>query len=424
MEIVVSVHEDMALAGAVRELALEGFKGPGKPEYRSREKYVWLRGVTSRLWLDTGDAQAAESVWSPEIEALTTNNTLVNQVVQTGAMDGLVGYGARKIKEARPDILPHDLVIEAGFLINAKLALSLVEKFGACVSVEPHPDAASDIRQSLTFARRYSEIAPDHFFVKLPLTPDGFVAARILGREGVRVNFTLGFSARQNYLAAEFAKPWFVNVFLGRLNQLVEENKLGSPENVGEKAALASDEIIKDIRASNSDSSTQQIAASMRSGKQVVTLAGVDVLTMPPKIAAEYLEMDVKKSDIYPRNWRDMEVNLNPNRMAEANSLIQLWEIGPECISFVEDAVRQADRMETGADLVDLSRQHRVALFHDWTPEDRRKIREKGKIPNITDWPGVPVDDLMSVSALEAFAKDQAELDARIERLIAETLVR
>ena len=102
----------------------------------------------------------------------------------------------------------------------------------------------------MAFARRYFEIEPDHFFVKLPLTPDGFVAARILGREGVRVNFTLGFSARQNYLAAEFAKPWFVNVFLGRLNQLVEENKLGSPENVGEKAALASDEIIKDIRAS------------------------------------------------------------------------------------------------------------------------------------------------------------------------------
>jgi len=423
MDIMVSVHEDRELALTVRDLALEGFKGPGKPQYESREKYVWLREVTSRLWLDTGDAEAAEKVWSPEIEALTTNNTLVNQVARTGALDGVVGYGARRIMEARPDIGPKDLVIEIAFLINARLALELVEKFGAHVSVELHPNTAHDVRRTVAFARRYWEIDPEHFHVKVPLTPDGFVAARILGHEGVRVNYTLGFSARQNYLAAEFAKPWFVNVFLGRLNQLVEENKLGSPDNIGEKAALASDEIIKDIRASDSDAPTRQIAASMRSGRQVVTLSGVDVLTMPPKVAEEYLQMGVRKGDIYPRNWRDLEVDLNPDRSVEANSLTQLWEISPEYISFVEDVVRQADRMESGEDLMRLARDHQIALFHEWTPEDRRGIRKKGKIPNLGDWPGVPVDDLMSVSALEAFMKDQAELDARIERLIGETLI-
>ena len=119
----------------------------------------------------------------------------------------------------------------------------------------------------------------------------------------------------------------------------------------------------------------------MRSGKQVVTLAGVDVLTIPPKVAAEYLQMNVKKDDLYLRNWRDLEVNLNPDRAVEVRSLTQLWDISPEYISFVEDAVRQADGMETGEDLMRLARDHHVGLFHDWTPEDRRKIREKGKIP-------------------------------------------
>lgn len=422
MEIAIGVHEDTALVQAVKDLALEGYKGPGKPEHTSKEKFVWLRELATRLWLDTGDSSAAEEVWSPELEGLTTNNTLVNQVVQTGAMDGLVGYAARKIRAARPDITERDLVIEIAFLVNAKIALGLVEKFGTHVSVELHPDLASDIPSTLAFARRYYEINPDYFYIKVPMSPSGFIAARILSEEGIQINYTLGFSARQNYLATRFSKPRFVNVFLGRLNQLVEQNRLGSPDNIGERAALASDEMVKSVRAASTDIPTQQIAASIRNGEQLVTLAGVDVLTIPPKAAAEYLQMDITKEDVYQCNWRDLEINLNHERAVEVDSLTQLWEISPQFISFVEDAIKQGDQMETGDDLIELSRHHHVALFHDWNSNDRNAIREKGKIPDTTDWPGVPVDELMTISALEAFAKDQAELDARISRLIHESV--
>jgi transaldolase len=419
MEISVGVHEDLSLVQAVRELALEEFIGPCKPQYASKEKFVWLREMDSMLWLDTGDAEAADEVWSPELEGLTTNNSLVNQVVQTGAMDGLVVYASRKIRQARPDIAINDLVIELAFLINAKIALSLVQKFGARVSVELHPALASDIARSMAFARRYYEINPEYFFIKAPISPAGFVIARLLSQEGIGVNFTLGFSARQNYLATRFSKPRFVNVFLGRLNQMVEENGLGSPENVGEKATLASDEMVKNFRSSMLEISTQQIAASMRSGRQVATLAGVDVLTMPPKIAQEYLDLQIDRNDLIQHNWRDLEVNLNYERAIEADSIAQLWNIGPQFVFFVEDAVRHADQVETGDDLVELSHKHHVALFHDWSSEDRQKIRQKGKIPNVADWPGAPIDDLMTIAAIESFAKDQAELDSRIESLIA-----
>ena len=318
MSIEVGVHEDAALAAAIRQLALEGYQAPGKPSFASRERLVWLRELGTSLWLDTGDAGAATQVWSAEIEALTTNNTLVNQVVQTGAMDGLVSYAVRKIREVRPDISGQDLLTEVAFLINARLALSLVKEFGARVSVELHPDSAFSIPRTLAFARRYYEINPDYFYIKVPLTPEGFIAVRQLSDEGIPVNFTLGFSARQNYLAARFSRPSFVNVFLGRLNSLVEENHLGSPENVGEKAALASDEMVKNIRRSQTGAQTMQIAASMRNGCQVVTLAGVDVLTIPPKVAADYLEMDLEKSQVTQQNWRDLKVSL-VSRQARGN---------------------------------------------------------------------------------------------------------
>jgi transaldolase len=410
--VVTQTHADPKVRQAVMQLALEGFEKPGEMGFASREKYAWLRENGSRLWLDTGDAVAAENAWSAETEALTTNNTLVNQVVQTGALDGTITWAARKMREIVPDISDQDLIIELAFLANAKLALDLVMKFGAHVSVELHPDLGDDIEGILTFARRYYEICPDFFYIKVPLTPDGFVAVRRLSEEGIPVNFTLGFSARQNYLATRFSRPAFVNVFLGRLNQVVEENQLGDPANVGEKATLASDELVKNIRASTPDTRTHQIGASLRNGRQVAALAGVDVLTIPPKAAEDYLSLDITKADLAPRNWRDLDVAVDPHRFGV------LWDVNEPYVRFVDDVLRKADLIETGLQLTEVARANGVKLFHDWTPEDRARIREKGKIPDLAQWPDAPLDDLMSISALESFAADQVKLDERIRGLL------
>lgn len=418
MSIQTNAHADPEIAQAVKELALEGYEGPGSPSFETIEKYRRLRQTGTRLWLDTGDIEAASKVWSSEIEALTTNNTLVNQVVQTGSMDGVIAYAARKIKAIRSDISEQDMVIEIAFLVNAKLALSIVGKLGSHVSVELHPDTAYDTEQSLMFARRYFQICPDHFYIKIPLTPDGFITTRALSSEGIPVNYTLGFSARQNYLATLFSRPMFVNVFLGRLNSLVEENGLGKPKNVGEKATLASDAAVKGLRASNPDIPTSQIAASMRSGDQIPLLAGVDVFTMPPKAAKEYLAMEVSKDQIKHRTAEELEVELSNSGLARVIDLNVLWDIDDRFIAFAEDAAKQADRISCGEHLVRLSDEHGVNLFRVWSGKEREAIRAQGKIPKLENWPGAPLDDLMSISALETFAKDQKALDDRIKGLL------
>lgn len=418
MSIQVNVHEDAEVARVVKDLALEGYDGPCMAEFDSCEKFRWLREAGTVLWLDTGDISAASKVWSRELDALTTNNTLVNQVVQTGAMDGVIADSARKIRAVRPDISEHDLVIEMAFLVNAKLALSLIGKLGAHVSVELHPDTGFDVQQTLVFARRYYAIEPDYFYIKVPLTPDGFIATRLLSGEGIPVNYTLGFSARQNYLAARFAKPMFVNVFLGRLNSLVEENGLGKPDNVGEKATLASNEAVKGLREAYRDIPTSQIAASLRSGSQVPALAGVDVYTMPPKVAEQYLAVDVSKADIRPRRSEELRVELNDTGLAKVVDIDTLWNVDADFIAFAEDAAHQADQIVSGHQLVLLSEEHEVNLFREWSDEERKAIQAHGKIPDLADWPGAPLDDLMSISALETFAKDQAALDERIRGLL------
>lgn len=406
------MHSNAALVSAVRDLALEGFHGPGKFEAEYHPNYILLRETGSRIWLDTGDAKAAAEVWGPEVEALTTNNTLVNQVIQTGTLDEFIRLSAKRIRAVVPDISESQMIIELGFLANARVALGLVERFGAKVSVELHPSLGRDIEGTIAFARRYYALCPEYFYVKVPLTPDGYIAVRQLSDEGIPVNYTLGFSARQNYLAARFSKPRFVNVFLGRLNQVVQENQLGDPQNVGEKAALASDEMIKNLRSSSADVPTEQIAASIRNGRQAAAVAGADVLTIPPGSAGEFLGLDLGRDDLRPANWRDLEVRV------QSSDFEALWTVDKPFIEFVDDALRQADRISSGEDLVDLSRKHEVRLFHPWQPEELAQIREHGKIPEVSRWSGAPLDDLMAVAALESFAVDQTALDERIRRLL------
>src|SRR5439155_10000355 len=129
--------------------------------------------------------------------------------------DNLVAEAAAVVRGAAPGISPKDLILEIAFILNAHHGLRLVERFDAMVSVELHTDLAGDVERTVAYGKRYIAICPERFYVKVPLTPAGLLSARQLIAAGVPINFTLGFSARQNYLAALLTKPTFVNVFLG-----------------------------------------------------------------------------------------------------------------------------------------------------------------------------------------------------------------
>ena len=70
-----NIHADPEVTYAVKELALEEFEGAGSPGTGSVEKYRRLRAIGTRLWLDTGDLEAASKVRSRESDARPTNST-------------------------------------------------------------------------------------------------------------------------------------------------------------------------------------------------------------------------------------------------------------------------------------------------------------------------------------------------------------
>jgi transaldolase len=216
-----------------------------KSKFPSHPTWRRLRHLGTQLWLDSGNIEEIENFWTMEFSAVTVNNTLLNKEIQSGRYDSLIPE-IMNFLDGYPQLSEQEKILEINFVLNCWHGLKLVEKFDGNVSLEEHTDIANDVEQAVYYAKRCYEICPERFFIKIPFTAAGLLATRKLSAEGVPVNHTLGFSSRQNYLIARIGKPAYVNVFLGRLNSFIADNKLGDGAYIGEKATLASQKAVKD----------------------------------------------------------------------------------------------------------------------------------------------------------------------------------
>ena len=118
--------------------------------------------------------------------------------------------------------------------------------------------------------KEFAKIAKN-IVIKVPMTPEGMKACRMLTKSGIKVNTTLVFSANQALLAAK-AGTYLVSLFIGRL------------DDIGEKGT----ELVKEIRQiyDNYGFKSQILAASIRSTEHVkeVAMMGADIATMPFKV--------------------------------------------------------------------------------------------------------------------------------------------
>jgi transaldolase len=422
-------RHDSAFASTVRKFCLEGFKpqfGKLAATFPSNPLWAAARRAGSELWLDTGDVDEARSLWCREFTALTTNNTLLNKEVQKGTYDKLVPRAAETIRKADPRIDDDRLVLEIAFVLNAVHGLKLVETFDAMVSVELHTALSHDIDAAVEYGKRFNAICPERFYVKVPLTPSGCIAARRLSDANIAVNFTLGFSARENYLIALVAKPAFVNVFMGRLNQFAADYKLNDGSGVGEKATHASQLAIQGLRKSPPGPQSRQIGASMRSGQQVRDLVGLDVFTMPTKATKEFATSGMPPAEVRNRMGDTFDVKWAPGIDEKAEKLDVFWH--------VPDALGQAMCKLYGENLSGydgkklasfLGNEGLGDLLPQWTAADEARIAKDGKIPVYASWKDdvrkgrVSWDALFTASGLLSFAADQKALDDRIRKQLA-----
>ncbi|MFZ2338902.1 MAG: transaldolase family protein [Bacteroidales bacterium] len=373
-----------------------------------------LRDTGTELWLDTGDIEEAEANWSGEMSALTTNNTLLNNEIQKGIYDVFISEARHIVHE-----LPlESRVKEIAFMLNARHGLRLASKFGGYVSVELHTDTANDVKAIEYLGKRYHEICPDQFIVKVPFTAAGLIGARRLKEAGVRINFTLEFSARQNLLVTRVARPDFVNVFLGRVGTYIMDNKLGDGSGAGEKAVIASQNWVTAFTERN-DWQTKLIAASLRNHNQLELLAGTDVFTMPPKVAAAGRKSLSGKFE--SRTHENYEVSIFPS--AKDTGIEKFWEVDDKALNFAEKLYQKPPA--SAQELVRIAHEEGCGdMFPHLTKEETAAIASDGKIPVFSRWKDrlkegtIAPDTLLTLAGIASFTRDQAMLDQRILGII------
>ena len=419
-------EHDSELGRRVEQFAREAHRenGNGKSMvYPSNPLWRRMRELGTELWLDSGDIEAISEVWAPEFTGLTTNNTLLNHEIQKGSYDELIETAARLLEDY-PLLSADERKLEIAFILNTHHALRLVERFGAYVSVEEHTNLTEDLEGTINYARRFRALCPDRFYVKIPFSAAGLLATRRVSGEEIAINHTLGFSARQNYVVARIARPAFVNVFLGRLNSFITDNDLGSGAHVGERATLASQAAIRKLRRERGIS-TRQIAASLREGRQVADLAGVDVITMPPKVAKEFLNLGIEPQDLRDRTEEAFDLRVKEAH-AEAIGLESLWEIHDGLLACVDALEQERLEMFTPVRLRGFCQRHGCGdVLVQWTDSQVKASAEEGKIPSLASWKEeladrrVGLDSLMSLAGWNSFRDDQEALDQRVEEIMA-----
>ncbi len=126
---------------------------------------------------------------------------------------------------------------------------------------------ATEAQAMVAEARELAKIH-DRVSVKVPMTPDGLKATRILSADGIPVNVTLIFQPLQALLAAK-AGAAYVSPFIGRLDEIGHEGM----------------EVVEQILTifENYGYDTEIIVASIRHPLHVLqaALAGADIATIP-----------------------------------------------------------------------------------------------------------------------------------------------
>ena len=175
-----------------------------------------------------------------------------------------------------PTILKH---WETGLIDGVTTNPSLIRKSGRDpedvyreLALAGIPDISMEVLEDMIGeGRRLSKEFPYVSTIKVPCTPEGLKACKVLSDDGVRVNVTLIFNAAQAILASK-AGAAYVSPFIGRL----DDNSVAGLEIVRSISEV--------YRVQGVD--TKILAASIRDVYKVTRSFwnGAHIVTMPPKI--------------------------------------------------------------------------------------------------------------------------------------------
>jgi transaldolase len=197
------------------------------------------------------------------------------------------------------------------------------------------------------------------------------------------------------------------------------DNKLGDGSGAGEMAVISAQNWVTGLSAKN-PWQTKLIAASLRNYNQLELLAGADVYTIPPKVAAAGRKALPGK--FASRMHENYEVSMYASSI-DAH-IEKFWTVDNSVLNLAE---RLASKVpQTGAELIRIAHEEGCEdMFPSLTKEEKSFIASDGKIPVYSRWEKkikegkIAPDTLLTLAGLASFTSDQKMLDDRILGIIS-----
>lgn len=212
----------------------------------------------------------------------TANLDEIRELASWGVIDGVTTNPTLVAKSGRSF---NEIIEEIFDIVDGPISLEVMSE-KADDMVKEAKDLVSKIPQ-----RHRKNIA-----IKIPMTPEGLKATKILKKEGIKTNVTLVFSANQALLAAK-AGATFVSPFIGRL------------DDIGKEGMQVIEEIM-DIY-NNYDIETEVIVASIRHPIHVIQAArlGADIATVPPEVIRKMVKHSLTDAGIqsFLKDWQKVK---------------------------------------------------------------------------------------------------------------------
>ena len=209
----------------------------------------------------------------------TADVDLVGKYHETGLIDG-VTTNPTLIKKSGRD--PEQVYKELTIIGVDDISMEIV---------------TDDYYEFVKEGRRLHEKFGDITTIKVPCTPQGLRACKILADEEIRVNVTLIFSAAQAILASK-AGAAYVSPFVGR----VDDNSFSGLDLIKQIS-----DIYEKQSALYTPVSTQILSASIRDVGSISASFeyGANIVTMPPSIFEKMYNhvLTDKGLDLFQKDW-------------------------------------------------------------------------------------------------------------------------
>ena len=391
------------------------------------------RAGTRHIYADTADVEEVRALIATdggaivrEVDGSTANQPLVHKVIKRYLEGDEPKTWLRRLRQLQPSLTPTQRNILIYAIVCGRIGNDVARAFGAGraweVSLQLHMQLGGDAEAAKRIGRYLRRMVPSGV-VKVPFTPQTphcFLVARDLEREGIPVNFTSTFSARQTVAAGLLSDVTLTNIFMGRLNQGMKAALLGEHVDLAAQRAL--------IRLRREGGiKTLLIVASVRDWQTFVRVAGCDVFTAPCEAIRGYMtQKEVPAEEVRSQLDSSYEDQLGiPDEVMRAvgkERIARLHAVEPELIRFMTELRASTDYQQL-RDGDQLFKRFDAAgfgdLFYAPTASEWTELR-KSKLPDFNSalTKRLPIDTLYTLLADADFEKYQEDMDHTTEERV------